>query len=132
MRRLLRALAPLAIFLPTAAVADWREHETAHFLIVSESPPAEVEEFAARLESYDKLMRMATGTKVDDPVKVRIYEVPSLSEVEQALGEHNSGIAGFYDSNMLGPFAVTPHKTSGTGRYFTPELVLHHEYAHHF
>ena len=27
---------------------------------------------------------------------------------------------------------MTPHKTKGTGRYFTPELVLHHEYAHHF
>ena len=27
---------------------------------------------------------------------------------------------------------VTPRKTTGTGRYFTPDLVLHHEYAHHF
>jgi hypothetical protein len=38
----------------------------------------------------------------------------------------------FYDSNSLGPYAVTPRKTTGTGRYFTPDLVLHHEYAHHF
>ena len=27
---------------------------------------------------------------------------------------------------------MTPRKTTGTGRYFTPDLVLHHEYAHHF
>ncbi len=114
------------------ASAEWREMETAHFRIITESNPVDVERFAATLESYDKLMRMATGIKDDEPVKVRIYEVAGLGEVERAANALNSGIAGFYDSNALGPYAVTPRKTSGTGRYFTPELVLHHEYAHHF
>ena len=112
--------------------AQWREVETAHFLIVSESPPAQIEKFAERLEKYDKLMRLATGTAQDDPVKVRIYEVASTAEIEKALGLDNSGVAGFYDSNPLGPYAVTPRKTREGGRYFTPALVLHHEYAHHF
>ncbi len=116
----------------TSASAQWREVETAHFLIVSESEPAKIEKFAERLESYDKLMRMATGITEDDPVKVRIYEVASTGEIEQALGLNDSGVAGFYDSNPLGPYAVTPRKTSDGGRYFTPTLVLHHEYAHHF
>lgn len=114
------------------ASAEWHEMETAHFRIITESSPAEVEKFAATLESYDKLMRMATGIKDDKPVKVRIYQVAGLNEVEKAVNEPNSGIAGFYDSNTLGPFAVTPRKTTGSGRYFTPDLVLHHEYAHHF
>ena len=121
-----------ALSLSTAAQAEWREVETAHFRIVTESAPADVEKFAARLESYDRLMRMVTGTKDDKPVKVRIYEVAGLGEVERAVNAPNSGIAGFYDSNALGPFAVTPRKTQGAGRHFTPELVLHHEYAHHF
>ena len=77
--------------------------ETAHFRIISESSPAEVEAFAARLESYDKLMRMVTGTKDDKAVKVRIYEVAGLTEVERAINAPNSGVAGFYDSNSLGP-----------------------------
>jgi tetratricopeptide (TPR) repeat protein len=124
--------AVLALSLAHPASAEWREMETAHFRIISESNPADIEKFAATLESYDKLMRMATGIKDDRPVKVRIYEVAGLGEVEQAANEPNSGIAGFYDSNTLGPYAVTPHKTKGTGRYFTPDLVLHHEYAHHF
>jgi tetratricopeptide (TPR) repeat protein len=126
------ATAVVAVFVACPAEAEWREMETAHFRIISESSPAEVEAFAARLESYDKLMRMVTGTKDDKAVKVRIYEVAGLTEVERAINAPNSGVAGFYDSNSLGPFAVTPHKTKGTGRYFTPELVLHHEYAHHF
>jgi tetratricopeptide (TPR) repeat protein len=121
-----------AVAMASPAGAEWRDFETAHFRIITESSPAEVEKFAATLESYDKLMRMATGIKDDKPVKVRIYQVAGLNEVEKAINELNSGIAGFYDSNALGPYAVTPKKTSGTGRYFTPDLVLHHEYAHHF
>jgi len=65
-------------------------------------------------------------------VKVRIYEVESTDQVEQALGLSDSGVAGFYDSNLLGPFAVTPRRTLSEGGSFTPDLVLHHEYAHHF
>ncbi|HEX8224916.1 MAG TPA: hypothetical protein VF605_13940 [Allosphingosinicella sp.] len=124
--------------LPAAAKAEWRAAETRHFTFYSESGDRELEKLAARLESYDKLMRMATGSSDDaEPVKVRIYEVDSTDDVERALGLTNSGVAGFYDSNLLGPFAVTPRKT-GSGyhfageQYFTPALVLHHEYAHHF
>ncbi|MBA3667655.1 MAG: hypothetical protein H0W65_08030 [Sphingomonas sp.] len=120
------------ILVARPAAAEWREMETAHFRIFSESSPAEVEKFAARLESYDKLMRMVTGTKEDWPVKVRIYEVAGLDEVQKALNAPGSGIAGFYSSNALGPYLVTPRKTGEGGRYFTPKLVLHHEYAHHF
>jgi tetratricopeptide (TPR) repeat protein len=125
-------VAAVAALWAIPASAAWRAYETPHFIIYSESDLTRVEDLATRLESYDKLMRMATGTQEDDPVKVRIYEVEDMDAVEHALGESDSGIAGFYDTNSLGPFLVTPRKTSGAGRYFTPELVLQHEYAHHF
>jgi tetratricopeptide (TPR) repeat protein len=119
--------------LPAAARAEWREYETAHFIIYSESSEKDVNRLAERLEKVDGLMRMATGIAKDvEPVKVRIYEVADADEVEKALGLSGTGIGGFYDSNILGPFAVTPRKFHfQTGRA-TPELVLHHEYAHHF
>jgi hypothetical protein len=123
----------LLAFMPAAAKAEWRAAETRHFVFYSESNDRDLEKLAARLESYDKLMRMATGDSDDvEPVKVRIYEVDSTDEVERALGLTSSGVAGFYDSNLLGPFAVTPRKTQSHDPYFTPALVLHHEYAHHF
>jgi tetratricopeptide (TPR) repeat protein len=127
-------LAALALLLaPGAAWAEWKAAETAHFIIYSKSGDEALSELAERLESYHKLMLMATGVAEDvDPVKVRIYEVADTGEVERALGLDGTGIAGFYDSNVLGPYAVTPRKTRGAGRDFTPELVLHHEYAHHF
>ena len=123
----------LLLLAPAAARAEWRAAESAHFIFYSESSDKDIEKLAARLESYDKLMRMATGIADDvEPVKVRIYEVASTYEVEQALGLTDSGVAGFYDSNILGPFAVTPRSTGWQGGSFTPALVLHHEYAHHF
>ena len=123
----------LLLLAPAAARAEWRAAESAHFIFYSESSDGDIEKLAARLESYDKLMRMATGIADDvEPVKVRIYEVASTFEVEQALGLTDSGVAGFYDSNILGPFAVTPRSTGWQGGSFTPALVLHHEYAHHF
>lgn len=125
-------LAAMACLWTTSASAEWRAYDTPHFIVYSQSELPRVEELATRLETYDKLMRMATGTEEDDSVKVRIYEVADMEEVEEALGLTDSGIAGFYDSNSLGPYLVTPRKTQRAGRYFTPELVLQHEYAHHF
>ncbi|MBA3512458.1 hypothetical protein [Sphingomonas sp.] len=76
---------------------------------------------------------MATNVPQEKaPVKVRIYEVAGMGLVQDALGLGNSGIAGFYDSNIFGPFLVTPRNADVDDRYVTPELVLNHEYAHHF
>ncbi|MBV8686329.1 MAG: hypothetical protein JOZ90_05060 [Alphaproteobacteria bacterium] len=134
LRRILGlALALAAAALPAAARADWRQYETAHFVIYSEAEEKDVGRLAERLESIDALMRMATRlSDTVEPVKVRIYHVASNVEVEKALGLTASGVAGFYNSNVLGPFLVTPRKTYFGQGDFTPELVLHHEYAHHF
>lgn len=117
----------------STAQAEWRRFETAHFVIYSESSDKQVTELATGLESVDGLMRMATGLSADvEPVKVRIYEMPDEGAVEAARGEVNSGVAGFYSSNVFGPFAVTSRKAYSAEGDFTRELVLHHEYAHHF
>jgi tetratricopeptide (TPR) repeat protein len=118
----------------SSAQAEWRRFETAHFIIFSQSNDRQVTELATGLESIDGLMRMATGLPAEvEPVKVRIYEMADEGAVEAAIGEANSGIAGFYNSNVLGPFAVTLRKAySVSDGDFTRELVLHHEYAHHF
>lgn len=125
-------LAAALVLAPGAARAEWKKYDTAHFVIYSESGEKEVTRLAERLEGVDGLMRMASGLKSDvEPVKVRIYQVASNAEVERAINDPNSGVEGFYTTNVFGPFAVTPRHTNASGD-FTPELVLHHEYAHHF
>lgn len=133
LRHALIAAAVLFGLVPSEARAEWRKYETAHFIIYSEAGDKRVTTLAQGLESIDGLMRMATGLRPQvEPVKVRIYEVADDEKVGAAAGETNSGIAGFYDTNILGPYAVTPRRmTFGVGS-FTRELVLHHEYAHHF
>jgi tetratricopeptide (TPR) repeat protein len=118
----------------SSARAEWRRFETAHFIIYSQSNDRQVTALATGLEDIDGLMRMATGLPADvEPVKVRIYEMADEGAVQAALGEANSGVAGFYNSNIFGPFAVTLRKAySASDGDFTRELVLHHEYAHHF
>jgi tetratricopeptide (TPR) repeat protein len=129
------ALLALAPAVPAhAAERQWQAAETEHFIIYSKSPQERIEELAADLEIYDRLMRMATATRAEEPaVKVRIYEVGNIADIERALGVSNTGIAGFYTSNVLGPYLVTPRTIEfETSAGFTPRLVLHHEYAHHF
>jgi tetratricopeptide (TPR) repeat protein len=119
----------------TSANAEWRRFETQHFIIYSESNDKRVDELATGLEKTDGLMRMATGLPMDgETVKVRIYEMADEGQVQTALGsDSNTGVAGFYTSNILGPYAVTLRRVVAETDYqFTPELVLHHEYAHHF
>ncbi|MEA3033116.1 MAG: hypothetical protein QOH86_1132, partial [Sphingomonadales bacterium] len=128
------ALAVAAVFLaPAAAHAEWRAIETQHFIIYTQSDDKDALRLATRLEAVDGLMRIASNISDNvEPVKVRIYEVGTNGEVAAALGEYDSPVAGFYTSNILGPFAVTPHSTTFHAGDFSPELVLHHEYAHHF
>ena len=134
--RAFMALLALAAAVPAhAAERQWQAAETEHFIIYSKSPQERIEDLAADLETYDRLMRMATATRAEEPsVKVRIYEVDNTDDIQRALGVSNTGIAGFYDSNVLGPYLVTPRtivfETSSAA--FTPALVRHHEYAHHF
>jgi len=124
-----------AALLPPAAVrgAEWREAETAHFRIFSAAPEKELTRFATRLEMTDALMRRAQGAPESLHVnKVRVYVVPSLDQVQRAIGMVGSGVGGFYTVNEHGPFAVTPRRTGADYGAFTPEVVLFHEYGHHF
>ena len=133
MRVGLGCLAAVGVMVATPANAAWRKFETAHFIIYSESNDTRVTELARGLENIDGLMRMATGLPIaSEPVKVRIYEMADEGQVQAALGEQGTGIAGFYRSNVLGPFAVTLRKMYAADGAFTAEIVLHHEYAHHF
>src|SRR3954452_6088007 len=78
-------------------------------------------------------MRMATGLPMrSEAVKVRIYEMADEGQVQAARSGDNEGVAGFYTSNVLGPYAVTLRKAYSADGDFTAEMVLHHEYAHHF
>jgi tetratricopeptide (TPR) repeat protein len=117
----------------SAVHAEWRRYETAHFIIYSEAGDKKATKRATELEKIDGLMRLATGLSSDvQPVKVRIYELGNEGDVQAAFGGGPEGLAGFYSSNVLGPYAVTERSVVMGQGVFNADLVLHHEYAHHF
>lgn len=130
MRVLLAAL--LLVFSNPAFAAVWREAETTHFRIISSGEEKGLLKFAERLEYFHTLLRLATGAnEANRPVvKVRVYLVSSVGEVKRLYGNLNSEVAGFYGPREDGAFAVVPRST-GDG-IFTGQLVLFHEYAHHY
>ena len=123
----------LALMAPSSAWAEWREAETPHFRIFSEGGDARLLRFAERLEMLDTLLRKATGTPADlPPTKVRIILFDNVEQVQQAFRRKGKPISGFYTVNMHGPMAVAPRRDGDESILSLPEIILFHEYAHHF
>lgn len=131
--RLVIGLAAAALALPSSVhAAEWREAETAHFRIMSSGDEKSLVRFAERLEQFHTLLRMATGANEQDRriVKVRVFLVSSIGDVARLYGDTDAPVAGFYTQREDGALAVVPRST-GDGD-FTNQLVLFHEYAHHY
>ena len=132
MRIILCAVGLLLTTATPAISAEWREAESSHFRIIGTGDERELRKFAERLEYFHGLLHLATGaSEANRPlVKVRVFIVPSLGDVQRLYGSGGDSVAGFYGPRDDGAFAVVPRST-GDGT-FTSQLVLFHEYAHHY
>lgn len=130
MRRIMAAL--LMFTAQPALAADWKEAETTHFRIISSGDEAGLRKFAERLEYFHGLLRLATGANEGGRplVKVRVYLVANAGDVKRLFGDPNSFALGFYSPREDGAIAVVPRSAGGGG--FSGELILYHEYAHHY
>lgn len=128
---LIRGVAALCLLiLPTAALAEWREARSPHFVVLSEGPERDLVRMTQRLEAVHWMMGLVTGvTPTADVQPVRIYLVDNLASVRRAIGDDRSSrnVAGFYRPLTTGAIAVVPRSE---GQFST--VVLYHEYAHHF
>lgn len=142
----LRALAAVGagvIALASPAHATWRVAETEHFIYYSEAPPADVVAAATRMETFDKLVRAFTGNaRPPSPVKVTMFEVADMDEVNRTFPYPSSSVGGYYNSTSSGPFLVTfrdrvevnersIRKTTRRSFDWGSE-VRQHEYLHHY
>ncbi len=131
----------LAFVLPVAAAAApadaaWRQASTDHFVIYSEASAKELQAYATRLERYDQAMRYIRGlpdAKPSPANRLTVFVVPNLSSVKKLYGKGGSGVAGFYTGRATGSVAVTPRSAGGGTQFdLDADIVLFHEYAHHF
>ena len=136
----LAALAAMA-FASSPAEAEWKEATSAHFIVYSEGSEAQLREFAAKLEKFDFVLRAYHKvTAPSNPVKLRVYLLPSIQSVGKMYG--NEGVAGYYVPESRGLMMVGTHSAmtsaSADARAHADEIpldyesILLHEYTHHF
>lgn len=137
------AIAASVAMLASAASAEWHEARTNHFIIYSDDSKADTIAFAERLERFDNALRVMQNMPADKPVpdvnKVVVYRYGDTRTIGQLAG--SQFVAGFYIPRAAYPVAFTPARqyvNSGSRERvddrteMKPEVVLFHEYTHHF
>ena len=118
----------------TQAHAAWYEASSKHFIIYANENPAELSNFAARLERFDQAVRYIRG--MDDPPvgdgnRLTVFVLPKVEAVQQLVGGDRF-IDGFYIGRASGSYAFVPRKAYEDGDdAFSANVIFFHEYAHH-
>ena len=116
----------LALSAPSAALADWRRAETAHFVVYSNGSERGLRDYATRLERFDALLR-ALNSGMEPPTGVRklpVYLVDNARELRTVQPGLPAGVGGFYRASPRDIRAVLVRGEN--------DDVLLHEYVHHF
>ncbi|WP_425228110.1 hypothetical protein [Sphingomonas sp.] len=111
----------------------WQVATSRHFVVYMRDTPQHVGQYAAKLEHFDKAIRVLHGTPEDNrgaASRVTVFMLDSVDEVQRIA--HNDRIAGYYEPNIHA-VAFMPRNT-GEGRDFgfTSQAVMFHEYTHHW
>jgi tetratricopeptide (TPR) repeat protein len=131
------ALGWFSLFLAAApaAAAEWLEVSSDHFVIYSDQQEKTVKEFAERLERLHASMAHLFGkppTRPGPSNRVTVYVLPSAAKVRKVLGNGNRYIDGAYIPRAGSSIALVPKLRGATKFEATGEIILYHEYAHHF
>lgn len=121
---------------PAHAAAEWREASTDHFIIYADASEKWLRGFAERLEKFDSGLRHIHGMETlpeGRSNRLVIYVVANEAAVGKLCGADCANVGGFYVPRIGGSIAFTPREVRGSAQQgFTPEVVLFHEYTHHF
>jgi tetratricopeptide (TPR) repeat protein len=122
-------------FLTAPALAEWREASSRHFLVYSEGGASSLQDFATKLEKFDKAMRLRLGLSDVDfgPAnRVTVFLVDDRLAVQRLMSSRNRSVAGFYSGRAEGSIAVVPRSSDvRTINDLDPATILLHEYSHH-
>lgn len=136
LRRMAMILA-MAMLMPGIAHAEWHEASSPNFLVYADQGEKQVRAFTDMLERYRSAMRFIY--KLPDEAtspsnRLTVFVVRDANQVRKLMGEGSKYVLGFYQSRAGGSVAFIPRVdgTQQAGRVSEGELVLLHEYAHHF
>lgn len=138
MRRIFTSATALFLFVCGHAVADdWREASSDNFVIYAEEDEKEIRKYSDRLERYHGAMSyllQSNKVKPSPSGRVTIYVVRNARIVRKLYGSGDNAryIGGFYRPQAGGSLAIIPPIDITGAEASQSELVLMHEYAHHF
>ncbi|WP_374148021.1 hypothetical protein [Sphingomonas sp. 28-63-12] len=126
----------LLLFPASAAGAAWHQARSPHFIVYADDKPEKIRDFTTRLERFDRALRILFGvpdTGESSSSRLTVYVVDDADDVAKLAGKGASSVAGFYLPRATGAVAFVPRHGDGDGKYgLNPQIVLLHEYAHHF
>jgi hypothetical protein len=120
--------------LSSPAAARWQKAESDNFIVYSELGDKRLSDFVKRLEAFATFMEMRVNAQIDPATpKLLVFAVRDQESVQRAMGKGSTNVAGFYNANITGALAFVPlGDDDADERYLNSEIVLFHEYAHHF
>jgi tetratricopeptide (TPR) repeat protein len=139
MRNVLTTAAACLLLATGKAWADhWHEASSEHFVIYADESEKAIRKYSERLERYYSAMSFVLPSKDITPSpsnRVTIYVVSSTGMVRKLYGSGTNSryVQGFYRPRAGGSLAIIPPiNVTNTSKASQSELVLLHEYAHHY
>jgi hypothetical protein len=141
MRNLLSVFIFGLVMLSSPASAKWHQASSEHFLIYANQSEKDIREFAENLEKYHAAMDLTNTQLFGSPPfpsispsnRVTIFVVDRERDIKKLAGKTSRNLAGFYRSRAGASVAFVPRVKDGRGSSTSfSQIVLLHEYAHHF
>lgn len=123
-------LASAAMLAATGAQAEWYKASSKHFVVYADDREENVRAFTARLERFDKAIRVWHMAKEDvrgPSARVTVFLLNDTDAIQRLAGNRN--VAGFYEPRAGASVAFSPRTGSGD---LSATAILFHEYTHHW
>lgn len=131
---ILAGLCAAAIGMSVPAQAEWQVATSKHFTVYADESPAEIEDFAKKLERFDAAVRVARGVPDVRPgasSRVSVFVLRDIGQVRDIFGDRNAPIGGFYLAKADGSAAFVPRKGDRGKWGLDGQNIFFHEYSHH-
>jgi hypothetical protein len=117
----------LGAFAASPALAEWLRAETDHFIVYGDTSEGSLRRYAQKVERFDALLRTYYPIPTDHEIpKLEIFMAEGRRDMNRMSPGISEGIAGYYSPNSGRIYTIVDMRSS------MGDVVVFHEYAHHF
>ncbi len=119
--------AALGAFAASPALAEWLRAETDHFIVYGDTSEGSLRRYAQKVERFDALLRTYYPIQTDHEIpKLEIFMAEGRRDMNRMSPGIGEGVAGYYSPNSGRIYTIVDTRSS------MGDVVVFHEYAHHF